>query len=110
MMASRSCSMRGSGTLSQRMSAVPCQTNAFIPTSSMRGCVPLHIEQQVKAFVPIEVEFCSEREGRLFCVKSDGLALSQTQSFYGLLAQRWPNLSANSEPQLRGARVSQAIR
>jgi hypothetical protein len=34
MMTSRSCSILGSGTLSQRMSVVPCQTSAFIATSA----------------------------------------------------------------------------
>jgi hypothetical protein len=33
--ASRSCSILGSGTLSQRMSVVPCQTSAFTATSAV---------------------------------------------------------------------------
>src|SRR3569833_643168 len=32
MMASRGCSITGSGTVSQRMSALPCQVRAFIDT------------------------------------------------------------------------------
>src|SRR3954452_4751864 len=33
--ASRSCSILGSGTLSQQMSVVPCQTSAFTATSAV---------------------------------------------------------------------------
>ena len=37
MMASRGCSIFGSGTVSQRMSRLPCQQSAFM-ACSLQGC------------------------------------------------------------------------
>ena len=39
MMASRGCSIFGSGTVSQRMSPLPCQHSAFIRLSSIASCL-----------------------------------------------------------------------
>src|SRR4051812_43466351 len=65
-MASRSSSISGSDTVSQRMSSLPCQTRAFIAFSGwVELARPLSDrEPQQNAFVPIFAGFLRRRPGR----------------------------------------------
>src|SRR5688572_15018795 len=64
MMASRSSSISGSETVSQRMSSLPCQTSAFMSGTPLRTNVACHRNEFPRRVVPAE-RAISASESRL---------------------------------------------